>query len=61
VAVVAAHASEIALMILMPDCPALNYWRGSSAWLLMGFGILAGLLAGLVIAALRYLPAVGHS
>ena len=29
--------------------------------LLMGFGILAGLLAGLVIAALRYLPAVGYS
>jgi hypothetical protein len=29
--------------------------------LLMGFGVLAGLLAGLVIAALRYLPAMGHS
>jgi len=29
--------------------------------LLMGFGVLAGLLAGLVIAALRYLPAIGHS
>jgi hypothetical protein len=28
--------------------------------LLMGFGVLAGLLAALVIAALRYLPAVGH-
>ena len=28
--------------------------------LLMGFGVLAGLLAGLVIAALRYLPPVGH-
>jgi len=28
--------------------------------LLMGFGVLAGLLAGLVIAALRYLPAIGH-
>jgi hypothetical protein len=29
--------------------------------LLMGFGVLAGLLAALAIAALRYLPAVGHS
>ena len=29
--------------------------------LLMGFGVLAGLLAGLVIAALRYLPTIGHS
>jgi hypothetical protein len=28
--------------------------------LLVGFGVLAGLLAGLVIVALRYLPAVGH-
>jgi hypothetical protein len=28
--------------------------------LLLGFGVLAGLLAGLVIVALRYLPAVGH-
>jgi hypothetical protein len=30
-------------------------------WLQVGFGVLAGLLAGLIIAALRYLPAVGHS
>jgi hypothetical protein len=30
-------------------------------WLLVGFGLLAGLLAGLVIAALHYLPPVGHS
>ena len=29
--------------------------------LLMGFGVLAGILTALVIAALRYLPAVGHS
>jgi hypothetical protein len=29
--------------------------------LLMGFGVLAGMLAALVVAALRYLPAVGHS
>jgi hypothetical protein len=29
--------------------------------LLMGFGVLAGMLAALVIAALRYLPAIGHS
>ena len=29
--------------------------------LLMGFGVLAGMLIALVIAALRYLPAVGHS
>jgi hypothetical protein len=29
--------------------------------LLMGFGVLAGVLIALVIAALRYLPAVGHS
>ena len=30
-------------------------------WLQIGFGVFAGLLAALVIAALRYLPAVGHS
>jgi hypothetical protein len=29
--------------------------------LLIGFGVVSGLLAGLVIAALRYLPPVGHS
>jgi hypothetical protein len=29
--------------------------------LLMGFGVLAGALTALVIVALRYLPAVGHS
>ena len=29
--------------------------------LLMGFGVLAGMLAALVVAALRYLPTVGHS
>jgi hypothetical protein len=29
--------------------------------LLIGFGVVSGLLAGLVIAALRYLPLVGHS
>jgi hypothetical protein len=29
--------------------------------LLMGFGVLAGELTALVIVALRYLPAVGHS
>jgi hypothetical protein len=29
--------------------------------LLMGFGVLAGMLAALVVAALRYLPAVGLS
>ena len=30
-------------------------------WLQIGFGVLAGLLAALVVAALRYLPAAGHS
>ena len=29
-------------------------------WLQIGFGMFAGLLAALVIAALRYLPAIGH-
>lgn len=29
-------------------------------WLQIGFGVFAGLLAALVIAALRYLPAIGH-
>jgi len=29
-------------------------------WLQIGFGVLAGLLAGLVIAALRYLPPLQH-